>query len=188
MKLVLTLFLGLSLYAVPAKADTISPVGAQVIFGNPYSVSGPFQYEAFATSLQFDRTTQSVVSVDTESFGSVGEFTFDGFSVGLTTVNTKLGVVNTLKYSFLWDNGIGDVVTFFDEDVLNDPHWYAGISLTGPDATGWQFTNVINGIEAGYLFPYGDPAPSPTPEPSSLILLGIGLVSAVFVSRKLITS
>jgi hypothetical protein len=188
MKVVLALFLGLSLYALPAKADVISGVGGQVIFGNPYSVSGPLEYEAFATSVKFDRTTQSVVSVDTESFGSVGEFTFDGFNVGLTTLNTKLGVVNTLKYSFLWDNGIGDVVTLFDQDVLNDPHWYTGISLSGPDATGWQLTNTFLPTASGFLFPYDDPAPSPTPEPSSLILLGIGLVSAVFMSRKLITS
>jgi hypothetical protein len=193
MRLALALFLGLSLYAVPAKADTIAPVGINALWGNPYSVSDS-RFEFFATSLEFDRTTQAIVSgsMDTQSFGSVGTFAFDGLTISPTKVPTKLGLMDTLAYTFLWDNGHGDNVTFTDADVLNDPHWYASVGLSGPDATGWQFTSIVplsnTPFAAGYLFPYGDPAPSPTPEPSSLILLGLGLVGAVFMSRRLVTS
>ena len=65
-------------------------------------------------------------------------------------------------------------------------HWGKGDFLTGPNVAGWGYLSV-NGLAGGFSY-YGDPAPSPTPEPSSLILLGIGLISAVFMSRKLITS
>jgi hypothetical protein len=72
-----------------------------------------------------------------------------------------------------------------DESSVQPGHWGKADFLTGPNVAGWEYLSS-NALSGGFSY-YG-PAPSPTPEPSSLILLGIGLLSAVFMSRKLITS
>jgi len=174
MKLVLALFLGLSLYALPAKADEFADVSLVTIMGNATAA------EAFRLSVIFDNTTQTIIpdGVQTLAFGALGGFNFAGFTVATNSFGRN-------GYSFFWDDLGGDTMTLSTVDTGFLAHWGKIDSLTGPNVAGWGYLS-INGLAGGFL--ESGPAPSPTPEPSSLILLGIGLVSAVFVSRKLIIS
>jgi PEP-CTERM motif len=180
MKVVLALFLGLSLYALPAKADEFADVSLVTILGNSTAA------EAFSLSVVFDNTTQTIIpdGVQTLTFGALGAFNFAGFTVAPTSFGSN-------NYSFAWKDLGGDTMTLLtvDESSVQPGHWGKADSLTGPNVAGWGYLSV-NALSGGFFDPPGDPGdpPSPTPEPSSLILLGIGLVSAVFMSRKLITS
>ena len=170
MKLVLALFLGLLLYAVPAKADEFVDAGISTIFGNASSA------ELVNANVHFDRDTQTIGSVQAVSSGTLGTFAFNSFS------NFPAGLAT--QYNFVWDDSGGDTFTMMVADEFDVPHVAVGGRFDGPNVAGWSF---LSGPFVFGSYAHGDP-PSPTPEPSSLILLGLGLVSAVFMSRKLITS
>jgi PEP-CTERM motif len=163
----------LLLAAVPVKADDFADVSLVTIMGNAT------QAEAFRLGVEFDNTTQTIIpdGVQTLTFGALGAFNFAGFTVSTNSIGNN-------GYSFAWKDLGGDTMTLLTADTGFLAHWAKLDSLTGPNVAGWEHLS-IDGLAGGFSDP---PDPTPTPEPSSLILLGIGLVGSVLITRVLATS
>jgi hypothetical protein len=189
MRLALALFLGLSLYAVPAKADTISLFGRADFVDFAFSpttgvpIGGP-TVEYVTTAFLYDTTSQQISDMNFNSNGPLGPFTFSGV---------------TNDQEFEWTSSLAEI--FLNVPIMPTsvhPLTGAGTKNLGivclTQACNDDFGGLYNFNDAlsftSFTWLSGSPSdpPSPTPEPSSLILLGIGLVGAVFMSRRLVTS
>jgi PEP-CTERM motif len=176
MKLIaFTIVLGMLLCVLPAKADEFADARVATTIGNATDS------EHFDLAVEFDNTTQTLLAdgVQTSAFGSLGAFNFAGFTVAPPQGQLGNG------YLFAWKDLIGDTMTLstVDESAVQPGHWAKFAAFAGPNVAGWDFSTL-----PAYSGGFTDPPPSPTPEPSSLILLGLGLISAVFMSRRLLTS